>query len=103
MSSRASLASDFGKHLKTTIIHLIKNDGLRPCPEESIETAKLLEAFKWNELSEDEQRARVDKVYAQFGPGSPVEKHFAAYPHHFSQEKYREFRAAMDAYRDVLK
>ena len=45
----------------------------------------------------------MDKVYAQFGPGSPVEKHFATYPHHFSQEKYREFRAAMDAYRDVLK
>ena len=84
--SSSLLASDFGKHLKTIIIHLIKNDGLQ-----------------WDALPEDEKRARVETVYEQFGPGSPVAAHFDAYPYPFSRQKYAEFRAALDAYRNSFR
>ena len=101
--SSSLLASDFGKALKTVIINLIKNDGLRPYPAESVETAKLLEAYQWDDLPEEEKRARVETVYEQFGPGSPVAAHFEAYPYPFSRQKYAEFRAALDAYRDSFR
>lgn len=102
--SHSPLASDFGKQLKITIIHLIKNDAMRPFPAESVETAKLLEAFQWDDLPADEKKARVETVWQQFGPGSPVEEHFRKYPEccQFSKQKYAEFIASMTAYRAEL-
>lgn len=100
--SRNPLANEFGKKLKTTIIHLVKNDG--PCAQSdpAVETAKLFEAFRWDELTDAERKARVDAVYAAFGPGSPVARHYENYPHHYSRDQYAEFCQAMDAYRATL-
>lgn len=86
----------WGKALHTVIAHLIRN--AEKVPEATLAAGLDVENFTWPKLPEAEKRERLAAVVRETAAGSPIEKHFAEYPHAFSRDRYADYRAALDKY-----
>lgn len=90
----------FGKSLLQLVAHLIKN--AEKVPPVALDAALEFEAFTWEKLSKDDQCARMKEIQRETGADSRIEKHFEAYPHAFSKNRYAEYRSALREYTEAL-
>ena len=98
--STNELEHNFGRALLGLVTHLIKN--ARKVPDALLQGALAIEGNAWEKLADADKRARLAAIAAQTAAPSEVHRHFEAYPHKFSKQRYAEYLTLLKLYQEAL-